>query len=825
MTIAMRLGALCCATLLLVFSYQGVGLAQAQDPTQLSIKVTDPSGAAVPNASVTLTRGNEERIVQADSSGVATVPGLAAGEWSLSVRGEGFAVRQRPVIMQGVSQSIAVALELAPLRQNVLVEAAPEPPSPVQLNATASGGSYLDISVRDLPFNLTVINQDYIRERGVTTLMDALELVSGVTLFGDSGGYIPMVEIRGLSTTDAGIYIAEDGIVQNSVPQAIRNQDPFFLESVEVLKGPSSFSYGSGTAGASINSRAKKPKNVLGYDGLFTYESFGKTREGFLVTGPLTRKLSGLLGVVHNQGGTNVQRTQSSGRNWNAALTWTPLQRMTVNAQGIYRTDDLSTYFATPLLNREVDPSVKYIKLADNAYLDPRSRSINYNMNNPDNDTKYRRGTLTTDMDLSRGWKLQHRFYIVTLLQDTLTNENINFNQTTLRVTPANYFFNFKRDWMHGNEVNIRNTFKFWGGRSLQFTVGGELERNNQGRHAADTRAGTNPAPPSMDYLNPISYEPLYRNSMRNRNVDTDYDTGYFEAAFRLMPKLTLSGGARWDHITNHLETIATNTTNTVSFHPVTGRYALTYQLRPTVTVYLGRSHAIQPGSTAANSTGATALVGLTQTQAQFFIQPSRGWEGGVKASAWRERIQGQVSYFHMRKYNITTQELVNNVTVLERAGKIKSEGIDTMFMVTPIRMFSLQGDFVWNNGRYLVFHSVANGVEVDRSGNWLPRVPAVQWSTTPIVRIGPVRASLTFRTRGATWSDNNNTQRLPPLTVINSNITVQMAKGFMLTFTGRNLTDEIVLNRGGVVSNATTARIGLPRNYGIQITRSWTGG
>jgi outer membrane receptor protein involved in Fe transport len=83
----------------------------------------------------------------------------------------------------------------------------------------------------------------------------------------------------------------------------------------------------------------------------------------------------------------------------------------------------------------------------------------------------------------------------------------------------------------------------------------------------------------------------------------------------------------------------------------------------------------------------------------------------------------------------------------------------------------------------------------------------------------------VTFRTRGATWSDNNNTQRLPPLTVLSSNISVQMAKGITLTFTGRNLTDEIVLNRGGVVSGATTARIGPPRNYGIQITRSWTGG
>ena len=38
---------------------------------------------------------------------------------------------------------------------------------------------------------------------------------------------------------------------------------------------------------------------------------------------------------------------------------------------------------------------------------------------------------------------------------------------------------------------------------------------------------------------------------------------------------------------------------------------------------------------------------------------------------------------------------------------------------------------------------------------------------------------SISFRTRGASWSDNTNTQRLSPLTLINSNISIQMAKGF----------------------------------------------
>jgi hypothetical protein len=124
------------------------------------------------------------------------------------------------------------------------------------------------------------------------------------------------------------------------------------------------------------------------------------------------------------------------------------------------------------------------------------------------------------------------------------------------------------------------------------------------------------------------------------------------------------------------------------------------------------------------------------------------------------------------------------------------------------------------NTASYLVFHSVANGVEVDRSGNKLPRTPAVQWSVTPIVRLGPVTGSISFRTRGPSWSDNNNTQLLQQLTVLNSNFSINMARGFRVTLTARNLTDELVFNRGGIISGATTGRIGLPRNYSLQITR-----
>jgi outer membrane receptor protein involved in Fe transport len=110
----------------------------------------------------------------------------------------------------------------------------------------------------------------------------------------------------------------------------------------------------------------------------------------------------------------------------------------------------------------------------------------------------------------------------------------------------------------------------------------------------------------------------------------------------------------------------------------------------------------------------------------------------------------------------------------------------------------------------------------VDRTGNWLPRVPAVQWSVTPTVSIGPVSGNLSIKTRAASFSDNANTQRLSPFTVLNSNINIRLARGTQLTLTGRNLTDEVIINRGGIVTGATTARIGLPRNYGMQLTKTF---
>src|SRR5580658_7467218 len=81
----------------------------AQNTGSLKGQVTDQSGAAVPNASVTLTGPNNAvKVAQTDSSGNYSVNGLAAGQYTVRVMAPGFTLFEKP------------GLDLAPGRASTL---------------------------------------------------------------------------------------------------------------------------------------------------------------------------------------------------------------------------------------------------------------------------------------------------------------------------------------------------------------------------------------------------------------------------------------------------------------------------------------------------------------------------------------------------------------------------------------------------------------------------------------------------------------------------------------------------------------------------------
>src|SRR5262245_61323224 len=108
--------------------------------------------------------------------------------------------------------------------------------------------------LHDPPQTITVIPKAVIEEQGATTLRDVLRNVPGLTMTAGEGG-----APAGDNLTLRGFSARNDIFIDGARDLGPQSRDPFNLEQVEVVKGPSSAFTGRGSAGGSINLVSKAP--------------------------------------------------------------------------------------------------------------------------------------------------------------------------------------------------------------------------------------------------------------------------------------------------------------------------------------------------------------------------------------------------------------------------------------------------------------------------------------------------------------------------------------------------------------------------------------
>ena len=107
--------------------------------------------------------------------------------------------------------------------------------------------------LRDTPQSIQVLSKDYLDKRGVTSLEEALRTVPGITLgAGEFSWQGNNPNIRGFSSRN-------DMFLDGIRDYGSYARDPFNLEAVEVLQGPSSTVFGRGSTGGIVNQASKKP--------------------------------------------------------------------------------------------------------------------------------------------------------------------------------------------------------------------------------------------------------------------------------------------------------------------------------------------------------------------------------------------------------------------------------------------------------------------------------------------------------------------------------------------------------------------------------------
>ena len=159
------------------------------------------------------------------------------------------------------------------------------------LNTYAVGESdsatRIKASLLEIPLSVKAVTHDVLVDQNVTDVNDAFKNAPEVTA---QVGYLRpnyylMRGFYGLNYRD-GIREPIDGTV---------TINPFELERIEVLKGPSSILYGKGDPGGVINFQSKRPASAFGGQAIVNSGSNSMRRGDFDITGALTERLAGRL--------------------------------------------------------------------------------------------------------------------------------------------------------------------------------------------------------------------------------------------------------------------------------------------------------------------------------------------------------------------------------------------------------------------------------------------------------------------------------------------------------------------------------------------------
>lgn len=228
----------------------------AQGETTIKGSVTDPNGAAVAGAKVTVTPypAGQAREAVTDAQGVYTLSNLAPGRYTVTVSAQNFQPISKEVnISRNEGATANFQLSVQKLEQQMEVSAA----------------TRYERNAADVPVSVTVIPRNEVLASPGRTVDDELRNVAGVNLQRESADLIfpviPSIAMRGLGVGDTATrsLVLVDGLPINGGfwGAVLWNRAPeYTIDRLEVVRGSSSSLFGSSAMGGAINIVTRVPE-------------------------------------------------------------------------------------------------------------------------------------------------------------------------------------------------------------------------------------------------------------------------------------------------------------------------------------------------------------------------------------------------------------------------------------------------------------------------------------------------------------------------------------------------------------------------------------
>ncbi|MEM9631481.1 MAG: TonB-dependent siderophore receptor [Pseudomonadota bacterium] len=224
---------------------------------------------------------------------------------------------------------------------------------------TTTTGSRIPTALRDIPRSVSVVTRQQLDDRRPQQLEDALGYTAGVipSIWGVDDRFNQFM-IRGFDVGSNSVY--RDGLSQKVIDFSGFKIEPWSLERVEVLKGPSGVLYGENDAGGLVNAITKRPVFDTFVDGYLGYGSFNTIEAAFDAGTTLDQnkewavRLTGLF----RDGATERDNSENDRKFIAPAITWQPTDQTNLTILANYQWDNLTPNLFLPVAGQNYSASL-----------------------------------------------------------------------------------------------------------------------------------------------------------------------------------------------------------------------------------------------------------------------------------------------------------------------------------------------------------------------------------------------------------------------------------------------------------------------------------
>ena len=628
-----------------------------------------------------------------------------------------------------------------------------------------SGATKLETPDIETPQSVSIVTRQQYEEQGAVNVRQAVSYTPGVysNQIGASNRFDYIV-LRGFSDGSLdNIYLDGLKMMGDSNSHSSLVVDPWFLESIEVVRGPASVLYGRSSPGGIVALNSRKPSFDAGGEVKVFAGNNNQRGAAFDVTGPVDDndrvavRLSGMTRYADSQFDPLKEERYAL----MPSLTWriTDSTRLDLMAY-LHRDPEGGSHSGLPYEGTVVSHAGR--KISNTFYegeddydkYDRREDMVGYNVEHA----------------FESGWSVRQKLRYL--------HTKVNLNQV------------YAAGWLNDSELNrgYSGSDEKMNAITLDNQLDGNIETgvvNHRLLAGVDYQRRNNHVKGYYGGFPPIdAFNPVY-------GAGPDYITQYSDEKHKLeqtgiylQDQMSLNNwrftlGGRHDQVKVTNDNRLNNTSDTLDKGHFSSRAALLYLFDNGFAPYVSYSTAFTPTS-------------FTDENGKI-LEPMKGkqWEAGLKYEPEGMQAMYSASVFRINQKNIATKE--EPTDPYRSIGEIESEGVELEAVGQLTDNLRLQAAYTYTDIRY----KKSSPEEQGKRAVYAPRNQASAWLSYD-VKSGPLDGLTVgsgVRYVNGITSDRQNTHTLPSYTLVDMAVGYDLSKvglkGLSAQVNVNNLTDK----------------------------------